>query len=76
MDELIAILDEIRPGQQFSGAENFFDQGILDSLDLTALVAALETRYNVFMDVDEIVADNFRNLTAIKTTLARKGVKL
>jgi acyl carrier protein len=76
MNELIAILNEIRPGQQFSGAENFFDQGILDSLDLTALVAALETHYNVFMDVDEIVPDNFRNIAAIKTVLARKGVNL
>ena len=76
MDELITILNEIRPGQKFAAAENFFDQGMLDSLDLTALVAALESRYDVFMDVDEIVADNFSNLTAIKTMLARKGVKL
>jgi len=76
MDEVIAILNEIRPGQNFSSADNFFDQGVLDSLDLTALVAALESRYNVFMDVDEIVADNFCNLAAIKTILTRKGVKL
>lgn len=76
MDQLIAILNEIRPGQNFSGAENFFDQGLLDSLDLTVLVAELESRYGVFMDVDEIVTDNFRNLAAIKTVLARKGVNL
>jgi len=76
MDELISILNEIRPGQDFSRAENFFDQGVLDSLDLTALVAALESRYGVFMDVDEITANNFRNLAAIKTILARKGTVL
>jgi acyl carrier protein len=76
MDEVIAILNEIRPGQSFTGKDNFFDQGVLDSLDLTTLVAALESRYDVFMDVDEIVPDNFRNLAAIKTVLARKGVKL
>ena len=76
MDELTTILNEIRPGQDFSGARNFFDQGVLDSLDLTALVAALESRYGIFVDVDEIVADNFRNLTAIRMFLARKGVKI
>jgi acyl carrier protein len=76
MEEVIAILNQIRPGQNFTGTENFFDQGVLDSLDLTELVAALESRYGVFMDVDEIVADNFRNLAAIKTVLARKGVNL
>ena len=76
MNELITILNEIRPGQNFSKAENFFDQGVLDSLDLTALVAALESRYGVFIDVEEMTADNFRNLAAIKTVLARKGVNL
>jgi acyl carrier protein len=76
MDKLISILNEIRPGQNFSKAENFFGQGVLDSLDLTALVAALESHYGVFIDVDEITADNFRNLTAIKTVLTSKGISL
>ena len=76
MEEVISILNEIRPGQDFSGAQNFFDQGLLDSLDLTALIAALESRYDVFVDVDEIVADNFRNLASIKAILARHGVSL
>ena len=76
MTEVIAILNDIRPGQNFAGAHNFFDQGVLDSLDLTALVAALESRYNVFIDVDEIVADNFCSLTAIKSVLERKGVSI
>jgi acyl carrier protein len=55
---------------------NFFDQGMLDSLDLTTLVAALESRYAIFVDVDEMVAENFCSLTAIKTILARKGVNV
>jgi acyl carrier protein len=76
MDDVIAILNEIRPGQDFAGAENFFDQGVLDSLDLTALVAALESRYDVFVDVDEIVADNFRNVVSIRAILAKHGVTL
>ncbi|MFZ0743826.1 MAG: acyl carrier protein [Terracidiphilus sp.] len=76
MDELTTILNEIRSGQDFSTSENFFDEGLLDSLDLTALVAELESRYSIFMDVDEIVPDNFCNLAAIKTLLARKGVNV
>ena len=76
MEELITILNEIRPGKNFSKAENFFAQGVLDSLDLTALVAALESRYGVFIDVDEITAHNFRNLAAIKTVLTSKGISL
>jgi hypothetical protein len=43
---------------------------------MTTLVASLESKYNVFLDVDEIVPENFCSLQAIKTLLARKGVTL
>jgi acyl carrier protein len=74
MDQLIEVLNEVRAGQDFVGAEDFFNQGILDSLDMTALVAALESRYDIFVDVDEIIVDNFRNLASIRAFLARKGI--
>ena len=74
MDQLIEVLNEVRAGQDFVGAEDFFDQGILDSLDMTALVAGLESRYDIFVDVDEIIVDNFRNLASIRAFLARKGI--
>jgi acyl carrier protein len=76
MKDVMAILNEIRPGQNFSGANDFFAQGVLNSLDLTALVAALEAHYDVFVDVDELVPDNFRNVAAIRALLARHGVAL
>jgi len=76
MKDVIGILNEIRPGRDFSGAEDFFAQGVLDSLDLTALVAALENRYNLFVDVEEFVPEKFRNLAAIKSLLAKHGVIL
>lgn len=74
MDEIFAILNEIRPGQNFSGTNDFFVEGVLDSLDLTALVAALESRYCMFIDVEELVPDNFCNIAAIRALLARHGI--
>jgi acyl carrier protein len=76
MNELISILTELRPGKDFSAANNFFDEGLLDSLDLTTLVSSLESRYGVFVDVDEMVPENFRSLAAIQNFLANKGVKI
>lgn len=73
MEDVIAILNEIRPGQDFSAVDDFFAQGILDSIDLTTLVAALETRYDLFVDVEEMVPENFRNVGAIQDLLARHG---
>ena len=74
MDELISILTEIRAGQDYAGAGNFFKEGLLDSLDMTALVASLESKYGVFLDVEEIVPENLCNLKTIQTLLAHKGV--
>ena len=76
MDQLTSILNEIRPGRDFASAKNFFDQGILDSLDMTALVASLESHYNVFLDVDEIVPENFQSIAAIQALLKRKGIEV
>lgn len=76
MKDVIAILNEIRPGKNFVAADDFFAQGVLDSLDLTSLVAALEARYDLFVDVEELVPENFRNLAAIQSLLARHGVVL
>jgi acyl carrier protein len=76
MNELTTILTEIRPGENFAGVDNFFDRGVLDSLDLTALVASLESRYGIFLDIDEIVPENFKNLDAIRTLLGSKGIEV
>lgn len=76
MENVIAILNEIRPGQDFYAADDFFAQGVLDSVDLTTLVAALETRYDLFVDVEELVPENFCNLEAIKSLLVRHGAAL
>jgi acyl carrier protein len=74
MNKLTTILNEIRPGQDYADAKNFFDQGLLDSLDLTTLVSSLEANFGVFVDVDEMVPENFSNLAAIEKFLTGKGV--
>ncbi len=76
MNDLIAILHGIRPVKGFAEATNFFDEGLLDSLDLTTLIAELEGHYGIFIDVDEMLPANFCNISAIERTLARKGVIL
>lgn len=73
IDELVEVLNEIRAGQDFTGSKDFFEQGLLDSLDLTALVAAVESKYHIFLDIDEINQDNFRNLDRIQALLNRKA---
>ena len=76
MDDVVTILNDIRPGEDFAGTDDFFAKGVLDSLDLTTLVAELEGRYNVFIDVAEMIPDNFRSLASIHAILVRHGANL
>lgn len=74
MDQLTTLLTDIRPGQDYSKADDFFNRGPARLIGYDHLVAALESTYGVFLDVDEIVPDNLKSLAAIRSLLARKGV--
>jgi acyl carrier protein len=72
-DDLAHFLESLRPGLGDPKVGDFFAQGVLDSLGLITLVSSLEERYEIFIDVADIVPDNFRNLAAIRALLARCG---
>ncbi|MGH9533770.1 MAG: phosphopantetheine-binding protein [Terriglobales bacterium] len=74
-DDLALLLRSIRPGLDNPDVEDFFARGVLDSLGLITLVSSLEERYGVFIDVADIVPENFRNLAAIRALLARSDVR-
>ena len=74
MDELIGILREIRPEFEFRDSEDFVGDGMLDSLDVITLVAALDQRYRISVRGVEIVPENFRNLETIAVLLRKHGV--
>jgi acyl carrier protein len=74
MENVIAILQSIRPECDFAGVDDFFARGMLDSFDLTMLVSALEERFSISMDGSDIVPENFRSVQAIQSLLARYGV--
>ncbi|MGA2327266.1 MAG: acyl carrier protein [Bryobacteraceae bacterium] len=74
MDELIGILREIRPEFEFRDSQDFVGDGMLDSLDVVTLVAALDQRYRISIRGVEIVPENFRNLETIAVLLRKHGV--
>lgn len=73
-DGLAQFLASVRPGLGDPKVADFFAQGVLDSLGLISLVSSIEERYGIFIDVAEIVPENFRSLAAIRDLLARCGV--
>ena len=73
MEKVTAILKGMRPELDFSGVDDFFSRGILDSYDLIQLVFALEERFAVSFDLADIVPENFRSVEAIQSVLSKYG---
>ena len=75
-DQLLTILREIRPEEDFGTSNDFVSDGLLDSTDIVSLVATLDRSYGISIDGAEILADNFRSLSAIVTLLEKHGVQV
>lgn len=75
-DDLATLLSTVRPGLENPGVADFFAAGLMDSLALITVVSAIEERYGIFVDVGDIVPENFRNHAAIRALLARCGARV
>ena len=65
MEKVIEILTEFHTDVDFSTAEGLIDDGILDSLDIVSLVAAIDTEFGIVVPAEEIVPENFNSAEAI-----------
>lgn len=69
MDELLDLLNSIKPGVDFENEENLVDDGILNSIDVISIIAEIQDRFGVTIPSDEIVPENFNSAEAIKELL-------
>lgn len=74
--KILEILQGLHPQFDYENSEDFFAEGLIDSFDLTRLIAALEEAFGISIGGDELDAENFKNLDAISALLSRHGVKL
>ncbi len=59
------ILSGLRPECDFENSENFIEEGLLDSMDIVALVDSVEEEYGISIPGTAISAKNFSNLDSI-----------
>lgn len=74
MKSILDILSGIRPEFDFSTSQNYLADGMLDSLDMLALVSDLDREFGICIEGTEILPENFCNLQAIRKLLAKHGV--
>ena len=61
-DELLEILENIRPGVDFEEEKALIDDGILESLDIIAIVQEIMFNFDIELDVDDLQPENFNSL--------------
>lgn len=71
MEEILAILQEIRPDVDFLGEERLIDDGILDSFDIISIVADFNEAFDISIDVDDLEPDNFNTVKAMQELIER-----
>ena len=71
MDEVIEILEELKPGVDYETNEELVSKRVLDSLTILALVAELEDAFDITIPAVEIVEPNFNSAQAIWNLVER-----
>ena len=64
-EQLLAILDEIRPDVEFAKETKLIDDGILDSFDIISIVQEMNEAFNVEINVGELEPYNFNTVDAM-----------
>lgn len=70
-EQIIRIMNEIKPTKDLSGVTDIIEGGYLDSFELMSLIAQLSDEFAIEIDVDEIMPENFNSLDAIAAMVER-----
>lgn len=70
--QIIEILSEICPGVDFETETALIGDGLIDSLDIVAVVTELMEAFDVELGVDDLTPENFNSVEAIEDLIERK----
>ncbi len=65
MDELKQILEEISPDIDFEAETKLIEDGVLDSFDIISIVGELNLHYDIEINVEDLLPENFNSMEAM-----------
>ena len=65
MEKLLAALAEVRDDVDFAGEDALVDDGLIDSFDLTQIIAALDEAFDIHIITGDIEPENFNNVQSM-----------
>ena len=70
--QIMEILTEICPVVDFENEKALIDDGLIDSLDIVAVVTELMEAFDVELGVDDLTPENFNSVEAIEELIESK----
>jgi acyl carrier protein len=65
MEELIRILEEVRPDLDFDKEKTLIDSGVLDSFDIITMVGEINDTFGIEINVADLLPENFNSKETI-----------
>ena len=65
MEELLRIMSEVRPDIDFETETTLIDNEMLDSLDIVAIVTDVNDEFEVDINVNDLLPENFNSAKAL-----------
>ena len=65
MQKLLAVLAEVKDDIDFEAEKVLVDDGLIDSLDLTQIMLALDEAFDIHIPAGEIEPENFNSAEAM-----------
>jgi D-alanine--poly(phosphoribitol) ligase subunit 2 len=66
VDRVLELLEKLHPDFDFDNACDFVEEGLLDSLDIVALVPMIEEEFDIEIPGAQVIPDNFQNLRTLQ----------
>ena len=71
MEELLRIMSDVRPDIDFETATSLIDDEMLDSLDIVAIVTDVNDEFDVEINVNDLLPENFNSAEALYELIQR-----
>ncbi len=65
MEQLLAIMSEIRPDVDFNTADKLIDDSVLDSFDIISIVSEVNEQFGIEINVNDLLPENFNSAAAL-----------
>ena len=65
MEELLALLNGLELNLNFEKEKHMVSDELLESMDIIAIISELESHYDITIDLETLIPENFENVESI-----------